>query len=124
MSKTQVHSKFKFFELDFTDGKISKIDKKLFLSFLDNPKTLIKSVGVEFIEPTSKILLSFGYDLKKNTHNHDLIFKKVGSYSGILSLEAIELKMEKEALKLEHVICHEFFVDNKNDVYAIFLVLK
>lgn len=124
MSQTQVHYQFKIFELDFVDGKISSIDKKLFLSFLNHPKTLIKSVGVEFIESKSKILLSFGYSLRKNANKHDLIFKKVGTYTDIIGLSDIEEKMGKEATKLNNVICHEFFVDNNLNVFAIFLVKK
>lgn len=122
---SQVHSKFKLFEVNFTNGKLTAKDKKTFLAFVSDPSTLVKSVGVEFLEGTTKLLISFGYTTKKNTSHYDLILKKVGVYvNPEYSIPSIEAKMEKEAAKLLNVICHEFFVDNNGGVFAIFLVQK
>jgi len=121
---SQVHNKFKLFEVNFSEGKLTVKDKKEFLSFLNGAKTVAKSVGVEFLEESNTLLVSFGYSEKKNATNYDLVVKKVGTFENSSSLPKLEASLEKIASKLQNVICHEFFVDNNKNFFAFFLVQK
>jgi len=122
--KTQIHNKFKFFVIDYKEGKLSAKTKKEITDFANNGKITPKSVGVEFIESNSTLIISLGYSQKKSKDNFDISVKKVGKFSGVSDVPTVEKSMEKVASKIDGIICHEFFTTSSNEMYSIFLTTK
>ncbi len=121
--KNQIHSKFKFFVIDYKD-KLNAKTKKEIIEFANQEKVTPKSVGVEFIESNSTLVVSLGYTEKKNTNKFDISIKKIGKFSGVADVPAIEKSMEKVASKVNGIICHEFFTTSANEIYSIFLTAE
>lgn len=122
--KNQIHNKFKFFVIDYKDGKLSPKVKKDILSFANSGKITAKSIGVEFIESNSTLVVSLGYSEKKSSIKYDISVKKVGIFSGTGDVPAVEKSMEKIASKINGIICHEFFTLSTNEMYSIFLTAE
>lgn len=122
--KTQIHNKFKLFAVDFKDNKLSAKSKKEIINFINGEKVLAKSIGVEFLESDSTLIISIGYIEKKNSIKFDLSIKKIGTFSGVDSIPSIEAKMESIAYKIENIICHEFFTTESKEMYSIFLIAE
>lgn len=120
--KAQVHNKFKFFSIESKDGKISAKAKKEILSFTNNEKITPKSVGVEFVESDSTLIISIGYSSRKDSNKYNLVTKKIGKFTGSNDIPAVEKSMEKVASKLDGIICHEFFTTNEKEMFSIFLL--
>jgi len=122
--KKQIHNKFKFFVIDYKDGKLTSKVKKEILTFANSGKVTPKSVGVEFIESNSTLVVSLGYTESKIANKFDISIKKVGNFSGISDVPSVEKNMEKIASKVDGIICHEFFTTSSNEMYSIFLTAK
>lgn len=122
--KTQIHNKFKFFVIDYKEGKLSAKTKKEITDFANNGKVIPKSIGIEFIESNSTLVVSLGYSQKKSKNKYDISVKKVGNFSGVSDVPAVEKSMEKIASKIDGIICHEFFTTSSNEMYSIFLTTK
>lgn len=122
--KNQIHSKFKFFIVDYTSGKLSAKTKKEILDFTNSGKIAPKSIGVEFIESNSTLAISIGFQEKKNTGKYDISIKKIGKFTGVSDVPAVEKNMEKIASKIEGIICHEFFTTSDSEMFSIFLTAQ
>jgi len=118
--KTQVHGKFKFFLLDFKNGKLSKADQKAVTDFANGAGVLVKSIGIEYIESEKRVLLSLGYEGRRNAERVGIAISKIGKLDA-KKLEKSETKMAQLAAKAGQVICHELFIDDKKQLFAIFL---
>ena len=88
-------------------------------SFINQDGIVPRSLGIEFIEPTSKVMISVGYeeDTEPNT-GFGLNLVKLGL---VTDLEVTQEKMGIEASKLNGIICHEFFVDENQEFFSLFL---
>lgn len=122
--KNQVHNKFKFFVVSYQDGKLSTKLKKEIIEFTNGGKVTPKSIGVEFIESNSTLIISIGYSEKKSSNKFDISIKKVGKFAGTSDIPSIERNMEKVASKVNGIICHEFFTTNAKEIYSIFLTAE
>lgn len=122
--KNQIHNKFKFFVVPSTDNKLSAKSKKEIFDFVNSGKVTPKSIGVEFIESKSNLIVSVGYSEKKCSEKFDISIKKIGKFLGISDAPSIEKKMEIAASKMNGIICHEFFTNSDNEIVSIFLTVK
>lgn len=122
--KNQVHSKFKFFVMECKDNKLSAKMKKEITDFVNGGKVTPKSIGVEFIESNSNLVVSVGYTEKKTTGKFDISIKKIGKFSGVSDVASIEKNMEKVASKTNGIICHEFYTTSSSEMYSIFLTAE
>jgi hypothetical protein len=121
--KHQIHNKFKFFVVEFDGKKLPAAVKKEIVKFANEGKVTPKSIGIEFLESESKLVISLGYAEKKHANKFDISIKKIGAFAGVGSIESIEKSMEKVAGKVNGIVCHEFFVAN-GEMQAIFLTAE
>lgn len=122
--KNQIHSKFKFFVIDYKEGKLNAKVKKEILTFANNGKITPKSIGIEFIESNSTLVISLGYSEKKSKNKFDISIKKVGKFTGVSDVSTVEKNMEKISAKVSGIICHEFFTTNAQEMFSVFLIAQ
>jgi hypothetical protein len=120
----QIHSQFKVFVTSpDSNGNIPPDLQLTINGFIALNKVAVKSVGVENYQ--GKIVISLGYVTDQESYpvaiecvNMGLIAGKEGQD---LSTE-LENALTKAAEGLQGaVICHEFYVDHKNEFVALFL---
>lgn len=121
----QVHAKFKLFSGALeSDGSLGALGREMEAFVKANP-CAPKSIGVEFLERSKKVIVSLGY--AEGEANYGVRFRsvKVGTASNLdaPSLVALEKAMGTEATKLENVICHELLVDDHDNVVMVFMTL-
>ncbi|MDB4955416.1 MAG: hypothetical protein JWO36_2985 [Myxococcales bacterium] len=117
----QVHTKFKLFTgaLD-KSGNIGPLAADV-AAWAKGAKAAPKSIGVEFVESSKKLILSVGYRDDEKPYGIKLTSAKVGSVG---KLDAAELtKLEKAmgdaATKHKNVICHELYVTDANELFIV-----
>lgn len=115
------HSNFKLFVEDFKDGNFPMNRVK---DFINGEGVVPKSIGIEFLESSSKVIISVGHEIENGINSeHELTLVNLGNLD-VNNLEALESTMNQEASKLNGIICHEFFVSKENEVYSLFLAAK
>jgi hypothetical protein len=117
----QVHTKFKLFagSLDKA-GNIGTLAADV-AAWAKGAKVAPKSIGVEFVEGSKKLILSVGYRDDEKPYAVKLTSAKVGV---VAKLDAAELtKLEKAmgeaATKHKNVICHELYVTAANELFIV-----
>ena len=117
---TQSHSKFKVFISEPGKNGLLNEDVPVAISrFVDQHNVAAKSIGVEFVEASGKVLLSLGYAEGQGTHQVTVKTVSLGKLG--LEAAAIESALETAASGLTDVICHEFYVDGSGNFVAVFL---
>lgn len=122
MIKNQVHSKFKVFipEAGIAYGEAMRRIAGMVEEFARTNAVAIKSVGVEYLEHSKRLVLSLGYrDDEKLGYPVKLTSVSLGRLQ--LRPEEIEQGMSKAADGVENVICHEFFVTDDGEFVMVLL---
>jgi len=115
------HSNFKLFVEDFKDGNFPMNRVK---DFINREDVVPKSIGIEFLESNSKVVISVGHTIENEVDaSYELTLVNLGKLDAN-NLEALELIMNQESSKLNGIICHEFFVSKESEVYSLFLATK
>lgn len=108
---SQVHSKFKVFFSTPVDGKLDPQTIDEAREFFSHAGRTAKSVGIEYVEETDKLVLSLGYS-EEGTVPMPVKLDCVSLGNLPLESQRIEAAMEDAASKAKNVICHEFYVDD------------
>ena len=117
----QVHTKFKLFvgSVDKT-GNIGTLAADV-AAWAKGAKCAPKSIGVEFVESSKKLILSVGYRDDEKAHGIKLTSQKVGSVAKLDAgeLTKLEKAMGEAATKHKNVICHELYVTDANELFIV-----
>ncbi len=120
----QVHTKFKLFvgALD-AGGTIGKLAGEV-AAWAKTAKVAPKSIGVEFLERTNKLILSVGYRDDESPYGIQLHSTKIGPIGALAAgdLGKLEKAMADAASKQKHVICHELYVTESDDLFVVTMV--
>src|SRR5271166_295265 len=100
--KAQTHNKFKVFVGSALGGILNQID-----AFTKEGKIAAKSLGVEYLESTSRLVLSIGYRDDETGYPVKITSRSLGKLN-VESPAEIEAAMEGAASDVQNVICHEF----------------
>jgi hypothetical protein len=119
----QVHNKFKLFAgaLD-ADGTIGALAKQA-ASWANGARVAPKSIGVEYLESSKKILLTIGYRDDESAYAIQLTsvpITRLGALDGA-DVSRVEGEMEKASSKLSNIICHELYVTETGDLTMVFM---
>lgn len=114
------HNSFKLFVGKFENGTFSQDEAN---AFINGSEVAPRSLGIEFLESTSEVVLSVGYESTDSNTGHELTLVELGELD-TKDFSALEARMSEEASKLDGIICHEFFVNNENQVFSLFLTSK
>ena len=117
----QVHDKFKLFTgtLD-AGGNIGKLAGEV-AAWVASAKVAPKSIGVEFLEGNKHLILSVGYRDDEAAYGITLASSKVGKVGKLdaADLAKLETDMGAAAAKQQHVICHELYVTDQNELFIV-----
>lgn len=112
MAKEQVHGKFKVFVGDVAaDGSIGALAQQV-ASFVSDARIAPKSIGVECLESSGKLVLSLGYRDDEAAYGIKLESHPIGSLGSLDAgdVSRLESAMTKVTATLGDIICHELFV--------------
>jgi hypothetical protein len=123
MIADQVHNKFKLFagSLD-ADGSITTLAGQA-SSWANGAKVAPKSIGVEYLESSKKILLTIGYRDDEAAYPIQLSnvpITRLGALDGA-DVSRVEGEMEKASARLRNIICHELYVTETGDLTMVFM---
>lgn len=123
--RDQVHGKFKIFAgalaPDHSLGALAAEVERFAASAHAAPK----SIGVEYLEHSKRVVLTLGYRDDEPGYPIRLHVVSLGKASSLDAgeLHALEQRMEAEAAKLSGVICHELFVTEHDEFLMVFMTL-
>ena len=117
----QVHDKFKVFipEENIAYDEAMRRLGNMVASWSAEGKVAPKSLGIEYLEASKRLVLSIGYRDDEPGYPVTLTSKSLGKPR--LFPDAIEAAMSKAAEGVPHVICHEFFVDEKGEFVMVLM---
>ena len=118
MSKSQIHTKFKVFSgQPSPDGLLGGLQSTV-EAFTAGKGIAPKSLGIEYVERTGKLVLSLGYRDDEPGYATRLTAVPLGKPA---TDQEMEVAMSAAAEKVSDVICHEFFVRDDGEVVLVLL---
>src|SRR5262249_38820761 len=118
-----VHAKFKLFTGELgPDRTLGRIAQEM-ENFVREKKCAPKSIGVEFLEHSGKVIVSLGYRDDESPYAVKFHSVNIGTASSLTppDLSKLEAQMSAEAGKLSNVICHELLVTDKDEFVMVFM---
>jgi hypothetical protein len=116
----QVHEKFKIFSGELApDGTIGKLADEV-AAFASKSKIAAKSIGVAYLEPSKRVVITLGYRADEDPYPiklHSIRLGKVDIAGNNFS--ALEEKIGTASAKYKNIICHELLVTGGNDFTAV-----
>lgn len=117
----QVHTKFKLFAgtLD-AGGTLGKIAGEV-AAWAKGAKVAPKSIGIEFLERSHKVILSVGYRDDEAPYGIELKTTKIAKLGSLdaNNLASLEKAMGDAASNDKRVICHELYVTDTDDMFVV-----
>jgi len=118
----QVHEKFKVFSGELAgDGTIGKLADEV-SAFADRSKIASKSIGVAYLEPVKRLVITLGYRDDEDSYPvklHCIPLGKVDMKAG--DFRALEASMAKATGKHRNIICHELYVTGGSDFTMVLM---
>jgi hypothetical protein len=117
----QAHDNFKLFTGKLDEAGHIKLVAPEVEKWVAAKKIAPKSIGIEFIESSKQLILSVGYRDDEPAYNIRLQSQKIGHVGELDAgeLERLERAMAGAAQNSRAVICHELYVNDKNDLYIV-----
>jgi hypothetical protein len=118
----QVHEKFKIFSGELTpDGSIGKLADEV-AAFANKSKIAAKSIGVAYLEPSKRLVITLGYRTDEDPYPIRLHCIRIGK----IDIEGhnfspLEEKIGKASAKYKNIICHELYVTGVNDFTIVLM---
>ena len=118
----QVHTNFKvFIGAPAADGSIGDIAGRV-ASFAADSKIAAKSIGVEYLEASKKLVITLGYRTDEAAYPIRLHSVALGKLETLSSdFGRLEAAMAKAAEKHANVICHELYVTENQDFFLVLM---
>jgi len=118
----QIHAKFKVFAGELHGNSIDRLAAEV-ESFVSREKIAPKSIGVEFLESSRRVILTLGYRDDEPGYAVSLSSVDLGKLQDLepATLTRLEGKMAEAAAHLTNVICHELLVTDEQDFVMVFL---
>lgn len=116
----QVHDKFKIFSGELaSDGTIGKLADEV-AAFAKKSKIAPKSIGVAYLEPSKRLVITLGYREDGEPYAVKLHCVRLGKIDLKGSdFTALEEKMSQASAKHRNIICHELYVTGGNDFTVV-----
>jgi hypothetical protein len=118
----QIHGKFKVFAGELQGNSIDRLAAEV-ESFVARERIAPKSIGVEFLESSRRVILTLGYRDDEPGYAVNLASAYLGKLEDLepATLTRLEGKMAEAAADLTNVICHELLVTDEQDFVMVFL---
>jgi len=112
----QVHEKFKIFSGELaSDGSIGKLADEV-ADFARKSKIAAKSIGVAYLEPHKRLVITLGYRDDEAPYPIKLHCTRLGKIDvKAANFGALEEKLSAASAKQSNIICHELYVTGQDD---------
>ena len=119
----QVHTQFKAFIAppDHETGLLPQTLCAEVANFVTEHGVAAKSLGVEYIEHSRRIVLTLGYAKGQLTTPVRVECQKLGPLGNAPNEAEIEAAMEVAAEATGGILCHEFYVDEDGEFFLVLL---
>jgi hypothetical protein len=116
----QEHDKFKVFVGTLTKSRSIGVLAKKVASFARDQQVAAKSIGVEYLEASGRLLITLGYREDEPYYPIELHCTRLGKLD-LLSddFSKLEGAMQKVAQTHEHIICHELYATEDHELLMI-----
>ncbi len=112
----QEHDKFKI----FVGGDARDISEAI-SQFVKDSGMAAKSMGAEFLESSGKLVVTLGYTDKEQSYPVGIVDSNVGKFEAEF-LSETETAITDAAGKLDRIICHCPYFDDRGDLHVLFMV--
>ena len=119
----QVHNHFKVFIAPYdTRTGPAELSAKV-TEWVKSSGAAAKSIGVEYLEATKRLVLTVGYRTDEPGYAIRLTTVNVGKVENLddAGLASLETRMGQAAAGVANIICHELFVTDTRDVLMVFM---
>ncbi|HZS48674.1 MAG TPA: hypothetical protein VFC63_26620 [Blastocatellia bacterium] len=121
----QVHAKFKVFVGEpGTDHSLGSLANQVAQFVVEN-KVAAKSIGIEYLESSKRLIISLGYRDDEPSYPVELSSVSLGKIdiSGN-DFSALEKAMSDASQQHSNIICHELYVTESNEMLVVFMSHK
>lgn len=119
----QVHNHFKVFIAPYdTRTGPAELSAKV-TDWVRSSGAAAKSIGVEYLEATKRLVLTVGYRTDEPGYPVQLATVSLGRIAQLdaASQSDLESRMAKAAAGVQNIICHELFVTDESEFLMVFL---
>lgn len=119
----QVHGRFKLFSGVLEGGASLSALADQVEKFAVSAKAAPKSIGIEYLEHSKRVVLSLGYRDDEPAYPVKLSVVTLGKASKLDASELLRLesRMAEEAAKIKNIICHELFITEGDEFLMVFM---
>lgn len=115
----QVHQRFKVFTGSLAGGGLDALAREV--EQFASGRVAAKSIGVEYLESASRLVLTLGYRDDEAGYPIRLSSRSLGVVDSLDDLGDLEQRMASAAGDLAGVLCHELFVTDSNEFVMVFM---
>jgi hypothetical protein len=121
----QVHAKFKIFAGEpGTDKTLGEIAGQV-AQFVDENNVAAKSIGIEYLESSRRLVISLGYRDDEPGYPIELSSISLGKIDVFgHDFSDLEKAMSEASQKHSNIICHELYVTEQNEMLVVFMSHK
>jgi hypothetical protein len=122
MIHAQVHDKFKIFiGKPAADHSIGTLAAEV-AAFAKSAHIAAKSIGVEYLESSGRLLITLGYRDDETPYPIKLHSVPLGKIDPAASdFAVLEKKLGEASGRFRNIICHELFVTKENDFMLVLM---
>lgn len=121
---SQVHNQFKVFVgIPTADNSVGDLGKQI-EQFVDDKQVAPKSIGVEYLEATKKLIMTLGYSDDQGHTPVTISCVSLGRVDIAQDTIALESKMSEVASQHQNLICHELYITDENEFFMVFMGLR
>lgn len=120
----QEHHHFKIFSgtLDKNDSLGRLADEVA--SFVAEQKVAAKSIGVEYLETTKRLIITLGYRTDEEFYPVRLTSVSLGKIEDLArrdDFSQLEMAIREASKKVDRIICHELYITEEHEFLMVFM---
>jgi hypothetical protein len=119
----QVHGRFKVFTGKLAADNTLGVLATEIEDWVRTAKVAPKSIGVEYLESSKKLILSVGYRDDEAPYNITLTSVQIGRLEALDApgLAKLEQAMTRASATVKNIICHELYVTESHELLMVFM---
>ena len=120
----QEHQRFKIFSGALGEkNSLGPLAEEV-ASFVASEKVAAKSIGVEYLEATKRLIITLGYREREEFYPVKLTSVGLGKVVDLATrndFSELERAISEASHKMERIICHELYITEDNEFLIVFM---
>jgi hypothetical protein len=117
----QIHTKFKVFTGPLAaDKTIGPLGKEI-ETFVSQGHIAAKSIGVEYLEHTRRLVMTLGYRDDQAGYPVKIHCTRIGKIDTNTDFTKLEQAMGAAAAAARNVLCHELYITEDDEFYMVLM---